>query len=254
MHLKLKRLLGQSRSQASDGIYTAELPDSMDQADEVRLREKVATSKYDDYLKAISGSHSIPVMDYEVDRFLSKIPEGGVILDVGGCWGWHWRRLASTRPDVGVLIIDFVRANLFHAKHILGKLVGEQVALMHADATALPFSDASEDVGFDGIWTVQVFQHIPDFRRACNEAHRVCRPGGVFINYSLHNTPTVRVVYRLLGKAFTSEGMIANTFYLCRANEAQKKVVSEIFGNVTDRYTECFFSPRPETFLVGLRI
>ena len=44
-----------------------------------------------------------------------------------------------TRPDVGVLIVDFLRSNLPHGRNVLGDLVGDQVALMHADATALPF-------------------------------------------------------------------------------------------------------------------
>ena len=62
-----------------------------------------------------------------------------------------------TRPDVGVLIVDFVRSNLPHARNILGDLVGGQVALMHADATALPFAVDSSFQDFDGVWTVQTF-------------------------------------------------------------------------------------------------
>jgi hypothetical protein len=88
------------------------------------LRERVATAQYANYLDAINRDHSIAVMDHEVNRFLAKIPQGGLILDVIGCWGWHWRRLAMTRPDVGVLIVDFVRSNLPHAHNILGELGG----------------------------------------------------------------------------------------------------------------------------------
>lgn len=137
------------------------------------------------------GIYSIPVMSHEVDRFLASMPHGALILDVGGCWDWHWRRLAKSRPDVGVLIIDFVRASLIHAEKVLGSLVGTQVALMHADATALPFTDAGADFpGFDGVWSVQTFQHIPDFSQACHEALRVLKTGGRLENYSLHVTPS----------------------------------------------------------------
>jgi SAM-dependent methyltransferase len=144
-----------------------------------------------------------------------------------------------------VLIIDFVRANLRHAQKVLGSLVGTQVALMHADATALPFPEADAvSAGFDGVWTVQVFQHIPDFAHACREAYRVLKPGGRFANYSLHTTPLNRAVYQLLGKTFHTEGMWKNAFHLNRANDSQRQTVADIFeGGVIDRYTECLFHP-----------
>ncbi len=233
MHTELSTIFASSAfAQGSDGIYSAPMPSSAsDQDDERELRERVAAQHYDSYLAAIAHSHSIPVMDHEVDRFLTKMPQGALILDIGGCWGWHWRRLATTRPDVGVLIIDFVRANLSHAQKVLGPLVGAQVALMHADATALPFLDAdAASAGFDGVWTVQAFQHIPDFARACREAHRVLKPGGRFANYSLHTTPLNRTIHRLLGKTFHTAGMVKNAFHLTRANDSQRQIVADIFG------------------------
>ena len=63
-------------------------------------------------------------MGYEIVRFLYNVSHGGLVLDIGGCWGWHWRRLEEIRPDIEVLIIDFVYTNLLHAKQLLGSLVG----------------------------------------------------------------------------------------------------------------------------------
>lgn len=244
MHEPLHRLLG-TFVQDPVGIYSAYMPSfSQDQQAEQELREVVAAQQYENYLAAIAHHHSIPVMDHEVDRFLARMPLGALILDIGGCWGWHWRRLATTRPDVGVLIIDFVRTNLSHAQKVLGPLVGTQVALMHADATSLPFPDVDDAfTGFDGVWTVQTFQHIPDFTRACREVYRVLKLGGIFINYSLHTTPLNRKVYRLLGKTFHTEGMVKNAFHLTRANDNQLQIIEAIFGGVIDRYTECLFHP-----------
>jgi ubiquinone/menaquinone biosynthesis C-methylase UbiE len=231
-------------SLGTDGIYSAPMPSfAASQETEKKLRESIAQQQYNNYLGAISKSHSIPVMDYEVDRFLAKMPPGALILDVGGCWGWHWRRLAEKRPDVGVLIIDFVRSNLSHAKNILGPLLGNQVVLMHADATALPFPEGKGANGFDGVWTVQVYQHIPDFSLACIEAHRVLKPGGWFVNYSLHITPVNRFVFSLFNKNFHIEGMLSGQYYLARASNRQMETVKEIFGNVFNRYTECLFHP-----------
>lgn len=228
-----------------DGIYTAPMRvGSVDQEMEKKLREAVAEQEYENYLAAVSSSHSIPVMDHEVDRFLANMPTGALILDVGGCWGWHWRRVAETRPDIGILIIDFVKANLNHAKKILGPLLETQVSLMHADATSLPFPDAVlSGQGFDGVWTVQVYQHIPDFALACREAYRVLKPGGRFATYSLNRTPFNRFVFRLFNKHFHTDGMVNNQYYLVRANDEQRDIVKQVFGDVVDRYTECLFHP-----------
>lgn len=244
LHPALRVLLARA-VRGEDGIYSAGLPVADGaQAAERELRERVAARQYKSYLGAIAESHSIEVMDREVDRFLGRLPRGAAVLDVGGCWGWHWRRLAQTRPDVGVLIIDFVRPNLRHAQRVLGALVDTQVALMQADATELPFPDGISGSGLDGVWTVQVFQHIPDFRRACEEAARVLRPGGQFACYSLHRTPLNRAIYWLLGKPFHTSGMVGDIYHLTRASDAQRRVIGEVFGEpVGERYTECLFHP-----------
>lgn len=249
MHRQLSSILvNGGYAQDSDGVWSAPVPSSIPgQEAERKLRERVAAEQYDDHLAVVARSHSIPVMDHEIDRFLTKMPQGAMIMDIGGCWGWHWRRLEETRPDVGVLIIDFVRANLRHARIVLGSLVGRQVALMHANATALPFPDADTSTsGFDGVWTVQAFQHIPDFARACREAHRVLKPGGRFVNYSLYATPLNCIIYRLLGKTFHTDGMLKNAFHLTRANDGQRQIVADIVGGGVkgmERYTECLFHP-----------
>jgi ubiquinone/menaquinone biosynthesis C-methylase UbiE len=243
MNAQLKKVLN-SCAPDSDGIYAGMALTSTAQSIEVELRERVAAQRYDNYLDGIIDSHSIPVMDYEVRRFLEAIPQGGLILDVGGCWGWHWRFLEQTRPDVGVLIVDFVRQNLQHARNLLGSLIGKQVVLMHADATALPFTIDENFAGFDGIWTVQTFQHIPDFEKAVAEAYRVLKSGGVFANYSLNVQPPIRWIRRLLGKGYLTKGWVEGSFWLARASEDQKRSIAAIFGStVSDRWSEILYSP-----------
>lgn len=240
---QLQSILG-PRLADTDGIYSGMGTLVSAQAEEIGLREKVAARHYDDYLAAISLSHSIPVMDHEVDLFLEKMPQGALILDIGGCWGWHWRRIARTRPDVAVLIVDFVRSNLPHARNLLGDLVGHQVALMHADATALPFVVDASFPGFDGVWTVQTFQHIPDFEQAVSEAHRVMKPGGRFVNYSLNVQPPVRWARWLLGRSYLTKGWIDGSFWLARASDEQVQCVEKVFGcPVTNRWSEILYSP-----------
>jgi ubiquinone/menaquinone biosynthesis C-methylase UbiE len=236
-------LVNGSFTKQADGIYSTPINfQNQVQEDEREFRERVGAFAYDNYLETIAKNHSMPVMDQEVDRFLKKMPNGALILDIGGCWGWHWRLVAEARPDISIIIIDFVKNNLTHALNILGPLVGTQVALIHADATALPFLD---DPGiFDGVWTVQTFQHIPDFTGAVKEAYRVLKPGGYFINYSLHITPFNKIVNKILRKPFYTNGMVNNSFYLSRASKTQLKIIETVFqGRVTSRYSENFFHP-----------
>lgn len=243
MNVKLQHLLHEIDVDF-DGIYGKPALAASEQSCEIKLREQVAACEYEDYFEVISQSHSIPVMDREIDHFVEKVPESGIILDIGGCWGWHWRRLAKNRPDIAVLIVDFVRSNLPHARNILGELVGNQVALMHADATELPFLIDENFQGFDGVWTVQTFQHIPAFDIAVNEACRVLKRGGVFANYSLNVQPHIRFFKQILGKEYLTNGWIDGNFWLARASVEQKQLLEVIFSSkVSERWSEIIYSP-----------
>ena len=82
------------------------------QSKEFILRKKVAKEFFSkDYLKIISQHHSIQVMDREVNNLLLKLPKNSIICDIGGSWGWHWRKIAKQRPDIKVVIIDFIYEN-----------------------------------------------------------------------------------------------------------------------------------------------
>ncbi len=222
-----------------DNIFSYDFTNT-EQDEERKLRESVGSQDYQDYLDKISNHHSIPVMDREVDLLLKKTPPHGIIVDVGGCWGWHWRRMKYIRPDVFVFIVDFVRENLIHARNILGHQINKNIFLVHGDATSLIFQDNT----FDGWWSVQTLQHIPNFEKAVKEAWRVLRSGGIFANYSLNIQSLVRFVYRAMGKRYHIAGPIPGTFYLARASDEQLKTVAEIFSNdVQQRFTEILFNP-----------
>lgn len=226
-------------TKGDDKIYSSQFVNTS-QEEEIKLRDLVSSVVYDDYLKEIAKHHSIPVMSKEVKLFLDLIPEDGIIVDVGGCWGWHWRHLSQQRPDITVFIVDFIRSSLICAINVLGDMVNENIILVHGDANDLPFPDNS----FNGLWTVQTFQHIPNFTRAVQEAYRVLQKEGVFINYSLNNNRLVSLIFLLLGKKYHLKGRVPGSFYLARASENQKKIISQIFHNdVKCRYTEILFTP-----------
>jgi ubiquinone/menaquinone biosynthesis C-methylase UbiE len=54
--------------------------------------------------------------------------------------------------------------------------------LLHGDAAALPFADAS----FDTALSLWISTDVDDFGAVLLEAARVLRPGGVFVAYGVH--------------------------------------------------------------------
>jgi ubiquinone/menaquinone biosynthesis C-methylase UbiE len=233
----IERVLGKLKLN-EDGIYGSNFT-NIDQKKEIDLRKKVAAAQYDDYLSEISKSHSVRVMDTEVKRALNGLKENAIILDLGGCWGWHWRNISNDRPDVKVVIVDFVLENLLHAKEILQDVINNQIWLVHGDATKLMLPDET----FDLVWTVQTFQHIPNFESAVKQSFRVLNGGGMFINYSLNRAYLIELIYKLVGRKYHVDGETED-FWFSRASKKQKNIINMVFSaKVKSRYTEILFHP-----------
>jgi len=226
------------------GVYSVHSISNNSQHEEITLRGQIKAPEDTNLLKIVSGHHSIPVMDFELKRFLDFIPMHGIILDIGGGWGWHWRRLGLLRPDLSVVIVDFDIGSFEVAKRFLSASLGNRVVLVHADALSLPFTLTEDFCGFDGVWSVQTIQHIPDFKRAIREIFRVMKRGGYFATYSLSSQPHIRMLKKFLGMTYTDFGMIEGHYWMARASESQKQQIGEIFNQeVTERYSEIIFSP-----------
>lgn len=224
---------------ADDGIY-GQFRGSLLQEVEILLRDKVAKRNYCNYFSEIAKHHSIPVMQKEVESFVHDLPNGALICDVGGCWGWHWLEVVNQRPDLKIIIVDFVRANLDHAKVILGKSINKNVFLVHGDALNLDFPDAV----FDAYWTVQTTQHIPLLREVYLEAHRILKPGGKFSDYVLNDTLMARFVAWIAGRDYVTNGQVEGRFYLRRSGQGEFQTLKQVFGiKPSVRYSEMLFSP-----------
>ena len=250
---KRKSIVGASTSLltqlrlGSDGIYSHQFWNK-EQSIEIAFREKVARATHDNPIAKISENHSVPVMDFEVSRFLSQIPYEGRIIDVGGCWGWHWRNLPRTRSDVQIFIVDFVRANLRHAKALLGDSINQKVFLIHCDATDLLLPDES----FDGYWSVQALQHVVSFEKALNEGRRVLKQGGIFANYSLNDATFIRWIYRMMRRPYCRKGLVEGAFFLARASREQKQMIESIFQTeVHERLSEILYKPELRLYFSG---
>ena len=226
-----------------NGVYCSNFSNK-DQVNEIKMREGVANLDIGDYLQLIAKNHSIPVMDYEVRRMLKRLPLNAKIIDVGGCWGWHWRFLSQIRPDVTVYILDFVYENLSNVRKVIPlDCINKSVFLIHGDATNLPFDNES----FDCYWSVQCLQHIPDFRLCISEAYRVLSKNGLFINYSLNNVLILNFIYKLLKRYYHINGEIAG-ITLNKASAFQVEIIKSIFSRDSKfRFTELLFHPELST-------
>ena len=222
-----------------DGIYSTKEWGS-GQEQELVLRKLVAERAPSDLILEISIHHSFSVMDREVKRFLQKLPQGATILDVGGCWGWHWRNISKVRPDIKVVIMDFVRENLEQSRYFLSDQINKNIFLVHGDGTKIPF----EDQLFDGYWAVQTLQHIPVLENALTEAKRVLKPGGCFTMYNLNNPKAIRTLYKALKRKWVDQGVIEGMYFFRRSGKRDADLVEKVFGNVSPpRFTEVLFTP-----------
>ncbi len=114
-----------------------------------------------------------------VDYDVLGLEPGDLVLDLGCGFGRH--AYEAFRRGAGVVACDLSAAelkevrNTFEAMHQAGEAPGTELAgTSNADATLLPFADAT----FDKIIASEVMEHIPDDLAALTELTRVLKPGG----------------------------------------------------------------------------
>jgi demethylmenaquinone methyltransferase/2-methoxy-6-polyprenyl-1,4-benzoquinol methylase len=95
----------------------------------------------------------------------------------------------------GVVGCDFCYPMLrIGAEKVAGGACTEKVALLGADALALPFADAS----FDIVVSAFVLRNLADIESGFREARRVLRPGGLMgvLDFGMPRTPVLAPLYR----------------------------------------------------------
>jgi ubiquinone/menaquinone biosynthesis C-methylase UbiE len=130
------------------------------------------------------------------------LPPRGELLDIGCGPGVMLRHLADTRPgDFALTGLDQSHAMVELARRRLADVAG--VELVHGDAGAMPFPDASFDVVL--AMGVLEYTHLP---HVLDEISRVTRPGGLVVVTMLNPLSLYRLVewgvfwpgLRLLGR------------------------------------------------------
>jgi len=137
----------------------------------------------------------------------------GNVLEIGAGSGAMAAAALRRFPDARFTVTDYDDAMVSTA----GQRLAGRATVRQADATALPFPDAS----FDVVLSFVMLHHVVDWEAAFAECARVLRPGGRLIGYDLLDSPTNRLVhvvdrspYKLLSLRDVAGGLAEAGFVL----------------------------------------
>jgi ubiquinone/menaquinone biosynthesis C-methylase UbiE len=116
----------------------------------------------------------------------------GDVLELGSGSGAMAVELLDRYPTIRLTATDVDPAMRAAATQRLARY-GDRARVQPADATDLPFEDAS----FDAVVSFIMLHHVIDWERALAEIARVLRPGGVLAGYDLVESPASRLTHRL---------------------------------------------------------
>ena len=207
-------------------------------------RRLIAKKKFNSYLSEISLHHSISVMDKEVNEFINLCPENSIICDIGGSWGWHWRNIKERRPDIKIIIVDFVFENLLIARKLLKNIINKQIFLVNDDCNKFFLKKNT----FHGVWSVQTLQHIKNCKKIYKKIFIQLRKDGYFYNINLNNNLIIKLIYTIFKKKYIIRGNNSN-FFIQRSDLKQKNQLEKIFKNKAKTiYSELLFHPDIKIF------
>ena len=134
-------------------------------------------------------------------QYLHEMPPHSVVLDYGCGIGNNslWLIYGLDYTVVGIDLSEYAvrtaRQNISKNKYLAGSKFLINFAL--ADGLSLPFRDNS----FDGVFSMDVFGHLPSLNKAFSETSKVLRTGGIgsFCTESAGTTKFRRRVTELLG-------------------------------------------------------
>jgi len=127
----------------------------------------------------------------------AMLPQRPVVLDLASGTGDFSKLVIERRPQAKTVAVDLTEPMLR-----LARASGVQSAAC-ADATVLPFADATFDCVFIGYG----FRNFPDLNSALAEIKRVTRPGGLLVtlDFFLPANPLFRPLY--LGYLYVQGGL-----------------------------------------------
>jgi ubiquinone/menaquinone biosynthesis C-methylase UbiE len=161
----------------------------------------------------------------------AALPAEAAVLDLGCGPGWMWdggqadfpAGLRLTLADISQGMVDEALAR------VKGLARYASAAGRVADATSLPFADAS----FDAVLACHMLYHVPDPGKALDEIKRVLKPGGI-VAVTTNDSGNLKLMYELGARAFggASGDPSGDAFDLATARE----LIDARFNDVTLSY------------------
>lgn len=115
----------------------------------------------------------------------------GAVLEIGVGNGVMARTILQQCPQARVTVTDYNRA-MVEAVGTRLTPWGARAAVRMADASALPFPDAS----FNVVLSLLMLHHTLTWGQVLAEAGRALRPGGTLIGYDVLDTASARWLHR----------------------------------------------------------
>jgi ubiquinone/menaquinone biosynthesis C-methylase UbiE len=123
---------------------------------------------------------------------LAGLELDGEVLELGSGAGGLGEALAARFRSIRLTATDVDPAMVDAARHRLGSF-GDRVDVRQADATGLPFADAT----FDAVVSFIMLHHTLQWEQVLGEAVRVLRPGGILVGYDLVKSGPAQTFHRL---------------------------------------------------------
>lgn len=130
-----------------------------------------------------------------------RIPKGGSALDICCGTGELSLALAASDPSIRITGLDFSAEMLAIAREkVAERALHGRIDLVEADATRLPFADASFDAATVG-WGLR---NVPDLDATLREMARVTKPGGKVISIDMGHPrfPPIAWAYWTISRFF----------------------------------------------------
>jgi ubiquinone/menaquinone biosynthesis C-methylase UbiE len=115
----------------------------------------------------------------------------GHVLEIGAGSGAMAAELLAVLPDITMTVTD-VDPMMVDAASARLRPFGGRATVQVADATSLPFPEAS----FDAVVSWIMLHHTVEWEKALAEAVRVVRPGGEVVGYDLLSTAPLRLLHQ----------------------------------------------------------
>lgn len=155
----------------------------------IRLKYLEAGGKESDFALALEEAR------FGWSEICGLLPARGRCLEVGAGPGLLSHFVAASSSELDVFALEPVTEGFSHYENILREV--EAASPNNLSMRRLRFEDLPADDRFDFIWSVNVFEHLDDWRAAVGKVCDVLAPGGSAIilcpNYDVGYEPHFRL-------------------------------------------------------------